>query len=1524
MTDIRLVAYAPNGAKLGPLPTPEEASLSIPLNDLGAVSLKYPPAGARTDLLGQPLEVVTEVSHDQGLTWAEPPDGRFLYLRDGRDPLQDDAYSVECPAYVTRLDKALVGVTGLDDEGKRTFLDASPGAILVPLLEEAQARGALEGMSWAFTATHDSSGAPWAAEAAQSVGYDVGTSILAILLGLAEAALVDFRTNGRALEVFNPESPTGMGADRTTQTTPVTLRPGRDLTEAPFRRTWEGLADTALVQGDAGAFLERTNAGALKPWGRQETFITASGVTDTGTMAVLADAQLSLTAEERAEFTVGLDFHRAVHLPLRDYAPGEWVNRVTELGALERVRVRQITLTLDAQGRSGGNAVLNDRFLEQDVKTSRRIAAVTGGATAATPGTPSGVGNDILAPAKPLGLDHSTAAYIDRRIPQAQVTLSWLAVTTNADGTPISDLDHYEVWRRNTLEGPTAWEMVATVQADRTSWSDSPYEPGTQWEFRVRAVDSVFNWSAFSDPEPVTMAQDIQAPPKPSAPVLFTRNGILEATWDGDDSTGAVMAGDVERVEAHRSQNAAFTPTPGDAGTLVGSFYGPGSLIISSVLEAGSEWTVRLVPVDYAGNAGPASDPDTITVAPIAEPVTPDPLATSPAATVQALGIGALLVRFPAILGATDYAVYLDDAPIPNAPLDPAKLHTLTGGGTATAVQRLPRTGAALVAGTTYYARVLARNEAGDATGGLGTEGSGSPRQATSQDISSSYVYGGVVEAGQLLTGDLEADLAVLGQLMAGNAGGARVELSPAGLRQYDAAGQVLVDLPTTVGGVNTLQAELVTQALTALGRAQFRGRNNEVSRDSELTLASGVTDPANSPQVADYLPDMYQSDGTTLVSVPESSNGGTGYFFATNPDYDIPQMTWDAARSRFVWVKAKTLSNVTRQYLCAWVPATRAYSETLIQGTQNPRIPAAQIPADCYDPDALNAVAQPIDERASIVGTAAIGDVLYCLIPRTLQDKATTDAGSFFPLDHGHYYVYQVSLVTAAMNGNVCWRVTDLPSGPNFVDGAGYFGSGDWVGRNVPNLHRSLDGNLYVSQVNANTGLPVFKKKTPATGATTATITGNVAAPNPTDKVQAALHITLPAPEGERLVVVLGNSATAHHLNPANGQTYGSAEQWTTALSSYYQNGSLGWDGTYFYATGGFSGGVKRHTTSLDVTPTHWAYTWYDPDAGGTGTHETSISPAASYVPKKRWGLQATVTVTPPVVAGDPDSPSEWRMYASTGATPPGPSSMNLQTPRVAGLYGGYTILTGTTGRPTTTGSTAPTDNTFPNGYSGEIRSGTGGFLLRGDGTGTWPYLEDALQSYADMVAAQAEANAKGSVFAPGDLLSSGATARSGGWLLCNGTFVNQAAYQALFNAIGHKFNANVDPGDGTFRLPDLRDSGPVGASGTKALGSSGGAATATLTAANLPPHAHTIAHTHDIGHDHANASVAMRAAAGASTAPVRGNSTADGSASVNIPAFAGNSGAASTGNSGNGPGTSTPVATQDPYVAVNWFIKT
>lgn len=82
-------------------------------------------------------------------------------------------------------------------------------------------------------------------------------------------------------------------------------------------------------------------------------------------------------------------------------------------------------------------------------------------------------------------------------------------------------------------------------------------------------------------------------------------------------------------------------------------------------------------------------------------------------------------------------------------------------------------------------------------------------------------------------------------------------------------------------------------------------------------------------------------------------------------------------------------------------------------------------------------------------------------------------------------------------------------------------------------------------------------------------------------------------------------------------------------------------------------------------------------------------------------------------------------------------------------------------------------------------------------------------------------------------------------GWLPCNGQTLNPKTYPALFTLLGVAYGGN---GTTTFMLPDLRGRVPIhrgtSPSNTQyAIGNTGGLETVTLTASQMPTHAHTIA---------------------------------------------------------------------------------
>jgi hypothetical protein len=396
-----------------------------------------------------------------------------------------------------------------------------------------------------------------------------------------------------------------MSVDRSTGPAPVVLRAGRDLTEAPFRRTWEGLADSGLFVGDLGRHVTYTNPRAITPWGRQEVFFSNGDVRDIGTMLFLIQSELRITGDQRTELTHGLDFTRATSLPFRDYFVGD--NVLTSVdGSSEPVslRLRQITLSVKPSGQLSANAVLNDRFLEADIRSRRRIEGITNGASGAASPLPGGTpkdNSDKTVPAKVLGLVGSSYAYTGQAgTTQAGVALSWAPVETNTDGTDADDIDHYEVWTHGESAPANQYRLASL--SDDTELTLSPYRPGTTWRFKVRAFDRANNRSAFSDVITVVMAVDTTPPQAPSMPTITSRLGVLTVTWDGKPATAA-WPPDFDHVDVHISTVNDFTPT---INTLVDRFYASSSTVVTSA-EFGVPIFAKLVAVDDSSLQGPPS-----------------------------------------------------------------------------------------------------------------------------------------------------------------------------------------------------------------------------------------------------------------------------------------------------------------------------------------------------------------------------------------------------------------------------------------------------------------------------------------------------------------------------------------------------------------------------------------------------------------------------------------------------------------------------------------------------------------------------------------------------------------------------------------------------------------------------------------------------------------------------------------------------------------------------------------------------
>ena len=151
-------------------------------------------------------------------------------------------------------------------------------------------------------------------------------------------------------------------------------------------------------------------------------------------------------------------------------------------------------------------------------------------------------------------------------------------------------------------------------------------------------------------------------------------------------------------------------------------------------------------------------------------------------------------------------------------------------------------------------------------------------------------------------------------------------------------------------------------------------------------------------------------------------------------------------------------------------------------------------------------------------------------------------------------------------------------------------------------------------------------------------------------------------------------------------------------------------------------------------------------------------------------------------------------------------------------------------------------------------------------------------------------------------------------GFLECNGAAVSRSTYAALFAIVGTTYGA----GDGasTFNVPDLQDNVAIGKSGTKNLGSTGGA--------------NTVASTGNVGGSTANATLSTSQLASHSHSFISLNAAFS---SGPYPGHEGPRRTTTTNNTGSGTGHSHNMSASfsghstsvvQPYLAVIYIIKT
>jgi|TARA_R110000737_G_scaffold162240_1_gene190121 microcystin-dependent protein len=153
-------------------------------------------------------------------------------------------------------------------------------------------------------------------------------------------------------------------------------------------------------------------------------------------------------------------------------------------------------------------------------------------------------------------------------------------------------------------------------------------------------------------------------------------------------------------------------------------------------------------------------------------------------------------------------------------------------------------------------------------------------------------------------------------------------------------------------------------------------------------------------------------------------------------------------------------------------------------------------------------------------------------------------------------------------------------------------------------------------------------------------------------------------------------------------------------------------------------------------------------------------------------------------------------------------------------------------------------------------------------------------------------------------------------GFLECDGTAVSRTTYAALFAVVSTTYGAGN--GSSTFNLPNLQDNAPVGKSGTKALASTGGANTVSITAAG------------NVAGSTANATLSTAQLASHSHSAAVGSGRRNDAPAPRDLSTPGNTGNAGSGSghshnmSANFSGSAVNASIVQPYIALIYIIKT
>jgi len=223
---------------------------------------------------------------------------------------------------------------------------------------------------------------------------------------------------------------------------------------------------------------------------------------------------------------------------------------------------------------------------------------------------------DSVNPSPPTDVNATAEGIYDSAgIAKAKITVTWIAPTTNADGTPLKDLAGYVIYYRQAENqeyyqqtgGPETTQLIVPLFDTKTEFD---------LYIAVKTRDSGGNLSEFSTVKVLHVNRPVTPLIAPSAPVLTSRLGTVTVTWDGKNFMGGSNPDSLDHIEVHRSPTSNFSIDMDT--TYIGSISsGAGGYVVASNLTYNTTYYFKFISVDKTGVKTAPSAQQSIAVTPL-------------------------------------------------------------------------------------------------------------------------------------------------------------------------------------------------------------------------------------------------------------------------------------------------------------------------------------------------------------------------------------------------------------------------------------------------------------------------------------------------------------------------------------------------------------------------------------------------------------------------------------------------------------------------------------------------------------------------------------------------------------------------------------------------------------------------------------------------------------------------------------------------------------------------------------------